>query len=500
MKLILKLTNIDKRFGPIHALKEITLDIFSGETIALVGENGAGKSTLVKILTGAYHKDSGEIQFNGRPVDIRTPQSAKELGIGQVYQRSELIPEFSVAENILLGEKTFSKNGLVSEKKHYEKTIQLMERYEIFINVNEKVKDLSVATCQLISIVKVLSSDPKVIIFDEPTAVLSNNEVEILFRLIHQLQEESRTVIYISHRLEEVFQVADRIAILRDGYLVSILENKNIEKDDLINYMLGRKLEGMYPKKTESKEKSAPVLDVKNLTTHKIKDISFRLYKNEILGVAGLVGSGRTELARALYGQDKKQGGTIKINGKYVNKTSIRSMIKEGIFLTPEDRRGEGLVLKRSIQENITYSNLNKFSSHGFLKYEEELEHAYKMQNQMSIKTPNMEEVCENLSGGNQQKVVLSKALTANPQILIADEPTQGIDVGAKFEIYNLLNKLAASGMSIIFISSEMDELIGLCNRLIVLREGRLVCEIDESHVQDRKLILNMMYRSKENE
>jgi ribose transport system ATP-binding protein len=500
LETILRLNNIDKQFGSIHALKEITLDIFSGETIALVGENGAGKSTLVKILTGAYHKDSGEIQFNGKPVDIRTPQNAKELGIGQIYQRSELVPEFSVAENVLLGEKMFSKRGFVSEKKLIEKTKNLMERYGILIDVKEKVKNLSVATGQLIAIVKVLQMDPKVIIFDEPTAVLSNNEVEILFRLIRQLQEEQRTVIYISHRLEEVFRVADRIAILRDGCLVSVLKNKNLEKDDLINYMLGRKLEGMYPKKIDIQERIVPILEVIGLTTHKIKNISFHLYKNEILGIAGLVGSGRTELARALYGQDKKQEGIIKINSTTVSKISIRAMIKKGMFLAPEDRRGEGLVLNRSIQENITYSNLNKFSSHGLLKYKQESEYACNMQNQMSIKTPNMEDVCENLSGGNQQKVVLSKALTANPQILIADEPTQGIDVGAKFEIYCLLNKLAASGMSIIFISSEMDELVGLCNRLIVLREGRLVCEIDEAHIHDRKLILNMMYRNKENE
>lgn len=498
MDIILSLKGIDKRFQAVHALKNICLDVYSGDTLGLVGENGAGKSTLVKILTGAHKKDSGEIIFNGHKVEISGPPHAKSLGISQAYQRAEYIPELTVAENIFLGETDFTKKGLVSWKKMFDISQDLLDAYGLNINAHVAMIDLSVAECQLVTIIKMLRRKPKLIIFDEPTAVLADREVEILFKMIRKLQEEKVSIIYISHRLEEVFQLSNRIAVMRDGNLVTVLENKGITNDRLVEYMLGRKLDTMFPPKIESVS-STEVFRVEDLTNENIHNISFALYKGEILGIIGLVGSQRTELLKAIYGVDKLHYGKIYIDGNQVYINSPRAAISNGIFLAPEDRKGEGIVPERSIRENVTYSNLNGFYKNGCLEKKKEIEYVNKINKQIDIKAPTIETLCSELSGGNQQKVVVAKSLTANPKILMIDEPTQGIDVGAKAEIYSLINDLAQKGMSVIIVSSEMEEAIGLTNRIIVMNEGRIVGESIKEEMNSKTLI-SMMYRSVINE
>ena len=491
---ILELRGIDKHFSSVHALKSVSLKIGRGETIALVGENGAGKSTLMKILTGVYEKDKGDILIEGKKHNITSPLYAKKIGIGQVYQQAELIPELTAAENILIGEMGFSRKGLVNWKELKKRACAFIEKYQLSIDPDEKIKNMSVANRQLVSIVKVLQRNPKILIFDEPTAVFSNLEVSLLMSLIDQLKRDQITIIYISHRLEEVFKVADHIAIMRDGYLVSVIDNVNVKKEDLIQQMLGRKSSSMFPEKANltSEEK---ILEVRNLSSEKIKNVSFSLRQGEILGIAGLVGSGRTELARAVYGLDRIKAGGIYIDAKEVKIRSPVDAVKHGLFLAPEDRRGEGLVLVRSIKNNIILSNFRSMSRHGVCHTKSENSATQALKDKLSIKADSIHTLVGNLSGGNQQKVIIAKALLASPRILIFDEPTQGIDVGAKSEIYALLTKMREEGMSIIFISSEIEELQGICTRIIVMRNGAITGEV-ESGLEDGEKILNLMYRS----
>jgi len=499
MDYAVRLIHISKRFGPVRALSDINLDIAKGETLAIVGENGAGKSTLMKILTGAYSLEEGEIEINGKIQLIKSTSDAKDLGISQVYQHSEIVPELTVLENIFLGEKDFANKGLISWKKLEQSASTILNKYNINVKSHALMKDVSVAGCQLVSVAKVLQRDPQVIIFDEPTAVLADREVEILFEIIAELKKQNKTIIYISHRLEEIFKVADRIAVMRDGHLVTQLENLNITSEMLISHMLGRKLSSMFPPKiTTGFDKI--IMEVDKLTTEDVENISFNLYKGEILGVAGLVGSGRTELAKAIFGTKPIKSGTVSINGKKLKLSGPKEVIRNGLFLAPEDRKGEGLILGRNIRENISMSNLKLVTRHGFLRKKKELLYSRDLINKLSIKAPSTETIAGNLSGGNQQKVVVAKSLMANPDILIADEPTQGIDVGAKAEIYNLINGLASNGMSIIFISSEIEELMGLCNRIIVMHAGCITGELSGMDVKNSKKILSLMYKVTDND
>jgi len=491
---ILELRNIDKHFSNVHALKSVSLQIRHGETMALIGENGAGKSTLMKILTGVYEKGSGDIFIEGKKHNITSPSYAKKIGISQVYQQAELIPELTVAENILIGEMGFSSKGFINWKELKKTACKFIEKYQLSIDPDEKIKNMSVANRQLVSIVKVLLRNPKILIFDEPTAVFSNLEVNLLMNIINQLKKDQITIIYISHRLEEVFRIADRIAIMRDGYVVSVIDNINVKKEDLIQQMLGRKSSAMFPEK-ETPVSEEKILEVKNLSSEKIKNISFFLKQGEILGIAGLVGSGRTELARAIYGLDRIKRGNIYINGKEVKIKSPIDAVKHGLFLAPEDRRGEGLVLVRSIKDNIILSNFKNISRCGVLYTKKENSATQDLMNELSIKADSIHMMAGKLSGGNQQKVIIAKALLARPNILIFDEPTQGIDVGAKSEIYALLMKMKKEGISIIFISSEIEELQGICTRIIVMRNGAIMGEVD-SELENSEKILNLMYRS----
>lgn len=492
MKPILELKHIDKRFGAVHALKDFSLEIVEGEMLALAGENGAGKSTLMKVLTGAYQKDSGEVWFSGRKEEYSDTVAAKKLGIAQVYQQAELVSDLTVAENIFLGEPLL--NGVVRWKELFLQAQIILKEYDIPIDARAKVKTLNVANRQLVAVAKVLKREPKLLILDEPTAVLSDQEVVILFRLIKILKEKNVTMIYISHRLEELFQLCDRIAVMRDGSLITVLDNVHLTKADLIVHMLGHRVDTMFPDKAINISKDV-VLEAKGITTDKVKDISFKLYKGEILGVAGLVGSGRTEMARALYGLDKIKYGKIEICGKEVRMRTPVDAVKNKIFLAPEDRKAEALVLVRSIRENITLSNFRRTTKKGIIQGHKEKDYIESLRKDLHIKTDSIESAVNRLSGGNQQKVVVAKAIAAYPDILIFDEPTQGIDVGAKAEIYMILENLRKRGMSILVISSEIEELQGLCNRLIIMRNGQVVGEIREN-LDNSKNILSLMYRS----
>lgn len=494
MENILSLKGIEKYFHTVHALKNVDLDVRCGETLGLVGENGAGKSTLMKILTGAYKRDAGTILLHGKQVEIQSPIHAKKLGIYQAYQRAEYVPELTIAENIFLGEEGYTKKGFVSWKKLYAEAQKSLDEYGLNLNAHTPMKNLSVAQCQLVTIVKMLRQKPELVIFDEPTAVLSDNEVEILFRMIRHIQKEKTSIIYISHRLDEIFELCDRIAVMRDGMMIQILENKNLTNEDLVDHMLGRKLNTMFPPKQTQVSKEE-VLRIEHFTNANLHDISLHVCRGEILSIVGLVGSKRTELARAIYGIDKLQGGEMYVEGHKVSIRSPYDAIRHGFFLAPEDRKGEGIVPQRSIKENVTYSDMKQFFRFGLVCDKKEKSYVEKMKNQIRIKAPNIETQCKNLSGGNQQKVVVAKALTAKPKILIFDEPTQGIDVGAKAEIYELLHEIAEQGTAVIVISSEMEEAIGLSNRMIVMREGRISGMLSGEEMTSENTI-RLMYRS----
>lgn len=491
----IEMKGICKSFGAVKALKDIDFAVRAGETMALVGENGAGKSTLMKVLTGVYAKDSGTILINGEEVRKINTVIAKNLGIAQVYQQFEMMDELSVTENICLGDKSFSKHGLVQFKTMMRQTQELLDHYHIPIDANAKVGTLSAAMKQFISIARVLYRKPRVIVFDEPTAVLSDSEVHILMDIIASLKKEKVTIIYISHRMDEIFQLSDRITVMRDGVVITVLENKNLIKDDLITHMLGKTLGAMYVTRGKIRSEQC-VLEVEGLTNDVIKDVSFKLREGEILGIAGLVNSGRTETARAIMGVDKLKSGTIKINGVPVKIKNPTDAVRHGLFLAPEDRKAQAMVLCRPIRENISLSKLSSVTNRlGILNSKKEAETIDNLVRALKVKMDTIESPVQDLSGGNQQKIVIAKALTAQPNILIFDEPTQGIDVGARAEIYGLLEKLRADGKSIILISSETEEIQGTCDRTIVMRSGHVTGELNAEEMKDTKLMLQYMYK-----
>ena len=406
-----------------------------------------------------------------------------------------MMDELSVTENICLGDKGFSKHGLVQFKTMMRQTQELLDHYHIPIDANAKVGTLSAAMKQFISIARVLYRKPRVIVFDEPTAVLSDSEVHILMDIIDSLKQEKVTIIYISHRMDEIFQLSDRITIMRDGAVITVLENKNLTKDNLISHMLGKTLGAMYV--TRGKIRSERyVLEVMGLTNDAIKDVSFKLREGEILGIAGLVNSGRTETARAIMGADKLKSGTIKINGTPVKIKNPTDAVRHGLFLAPEDRKKQAMVLCRPIRENISLSKLSSVTNRlGILNSKKEAETIDNLVRALKVKMDTIESPVQDLSGGNQQKIVIAKAITARPNILIFDEPTQGIDVGARAEIYGLLEKLRADGKSIILISSETEEIQGTCDRTIVMRSGHVTGELNAEEMKDTKLMLQYMYK-----
>lgn len=470
---VLSMQHITKRYPGVVALNDVSIDFEKGEVHALLGENGAGKSTLIKVLSGAIENDEGSIAIGGQTYDKMTPKISRGHGVEVIYQEYNLINSLSVAENICLGAK-FGKT--VDYKKMEQITRDIFEPFNINIDPKALVRDLSPAHQQLVEIAKAVSKNAKIIVMDEPTAQLTVAEVENLYDIIRNLKSKNVTVIYISHRLEELFTITDRVSIMRDGQYITTVNTKETNRKELIALMVGRELTETYPKRDCIKDEI--VLEAKNIVGDKSNNISFNLKKGEILGLSGLVGAGRTELMRTIFGADKMYSGEVYVGGNKVNIKSPKQAIAHGIGLIPEDRKNQGCFLRMTIEWNIAITNIKKLCKGIFVQDKLVAKQAESYRELLNIKTPSIEQNAGNLSGGNQQKVVLAKVLAGDSDIIIFDEPTRGIDVGARQEIYALMNSLVEQGKSIIMISSDMEELLGMSDRIIVLSEGNYSGEV----------------------
>ncbi len=473
--IILEMKNITKVFPGVTALDQVDLKVERGTVHALVGENGAGKSTLMKILNGVYEATSGEIFLNGNRITLSGVKQAQEAGISIIYQEFNLINTLSVAENIFLGR--YSGGKTIQWKQMRSKAKDLLSSLGFSFDVDRKVGTLSTAEKQLVEIAKALSLNAQIIVMDEPTSSLTEKEVDLFFPIIKRLKENGITVIYISHKLDEIYRICDVVTIMRDGRITGNSKVSEITRDEIIEKMVGRSLDMEYPARSASP--SETVLEVSHLSRREeLKDISFTLHRGEILGIAGLVGAGRTELAEAIFGSDPADTGEIRINGSPAVIRSTRAGKRYSIGMVTEDRKETGLVLPMDVVQNITITDLDKVSSKKLLNRKSEREYAQKYVDELKIKTPSLNQTMNNLSGGNQQKVALAKWLYTNSDILILDEPTRGIDVGAKYDIYCLMNDLTAQGKALIMISSELPEVLGMSDRVLVMHEGRLRGEL----------------------
>lgn len=484
----LEMTDISKHFGGVKALDHVSLNVKPGEILALIGENGAGKSTLMKVLSGAYHADSGSIRIDGAEQKIDTPKDARDLGIAVIYQEFTLAPDLSVAENIYIDRLTRGKKTIHWDELNRDAAAQLERLGFGNINPSARCGDLSTAYQQIVEICKCLSRDAKILVFDEPTAVLTFTEIRRLFDIIRKLQQQGVSIIYISHRLEEIFELSQRITVLKDGRTVGTVDTASIDREQLVSMMVGRKISDMYPKRGAKIGKT--VLKVEHLSAGKaVRDVSFEVHEGEVLGFNGLVGAGRTETMRAIFGADKRDGGTVTYLGKKVSWKNPRESIEAGFGMLPEDRKGEGLVLGQSIRMNTTLANLSHRTKNGIINNREEKEYVRKVLASINTKYGSTEDPCSSLSGGNQQKVALAKWIVADCRCIVFDEPTRGVDVGAKTEIYRVINGLAEKGVAIILVSSEMTEIIGMCDRCIVMRGGMVSGEISKEDMNENTLI-----------
>lgn len=484
---ILSMKHITKIYPGVKALDDMSVEFQRGEVHALLGENGAGKSTLIKVLAGAIEPDAGEIFINGKGFKRLNPKMSMEHGIQVIYQETNLIPALSAAENVFLG--NLIKNGVVvNQKSMYQETQKIFDSLRIKIDPRVSVKYLTTGQRQIVEIAKAVSRQAEIIVMDEPSSSLTNSEVEGLFQIVKDLQKKGVTIIYISHRLEELFQICERVTVMRDGQFIKTLPTAKTDREELIRLMVGRTLSETFP---ESRGKPGnEILTVKNLYGNGDRAVNFKLYNGEILGLAGLVGAGRTELVRMLYGADPAESGEIILAGSTVKLSSPLDGIRNGIGLIPEDRKIHGIIQEMSICHNITLANLKGISKFGIIKEKKEYEQAKKYWKELQIKTPTLKQKVKNLSGGNQQKVVLAKWLATNSEILIFDEPTRGIDVGAKQEIYKLMRKLADSGKAIIMVSSDMEEILGMSDRIIVMYEGKITGELDKSEFSQERVMI----------
>ena len=474
---VLELKKITKRYPGVTALDQVSLGLKKGEVHALMGENGAGKSTMIKVISGAITPEEGEIVVEGESYTHMTPALSKKLGIEVIYQEFNLIPNLSVAENMFMGERVGGKI-LADFGQMERRAAEVFERMKIDINPKTLVRDLSVAYMQMVEIAKSIVKNVKILIMDEPTAPLTSDEVDILLELVEKLKQEGVTIVYVSHRMDEIYRVADRLSVFRDGKWISTNPVEEISRHDLVCEMVGREITETYPVRRKCEKET--ILEVRNLTGKGAKNISFDLKKGEILGLAGLVGAGRTETARMIFGADPIESGSIIMKGKEITIRSPRDAVQNGICLVPEDRKQHGVILSLSIRDNITLPIVKGISKLGIVDRKREDGILKKQKDDLRIKTPSFSQKAGNLSGGNQQKVVLSKWLASDAEVLIFDEPTRGIDVGAKQEIYFLMNRLVEAGKAIIMISSEMEELIGMSDRIIVLYEGEQKGEIEK--------------------
>jgi ribose transport system ATP-binding protein len=486
-KEIVKMTNISKSFPGVKALEDVDFSVREGEVHALVGENGAGKSTLIKILMGVHPQDQGEICFDGKKVSIKNPIHAKELGLGAVYQDITLVKHLSVGENFFNG-KLPKKNGIVDWKKVYRDAETFCGNLGISVNPKKLVKNLTAAQQEMITIAKVMQEKAKVIIFDEPTALLANEETAELFELIRKLKGNGVGIIYISHRLEEIFEICDTVTVLKDGKYVKSMPVSGTNNDQLITLMVGRSMEDMY--KTERAEIGETVLEVKNLGCEgKFEDVNFDLKKSEILGFFGLVGSGRTEVMQCIYGANKNTKGDMKLFGEPFKPKNPKDAIKKGLGLLPENRKVQGLAMQLDVKVNINMAAYEKISRGGVLNLAKEKKTAEKYVEDLQIKTPSIRQKVKNLSGGNQQKVVISRWLNKGSRVLIFDEPTVGVDVGAKGEIYKIFENLTKQGDSLIVVSSYLPEVMGIADRVIIMREGKQMGVVSRDEFNDELLL-----------
>lgn len=487
----LQLRNISKAFPGVQALDNVSIDINKGEIHALLGENGAGKSTLIKLLTGVHHWDSGTVTYDGKELTSITPsQAIREYGIVPIYQELNLIPELDVAENIFLGREVLANERfrIIDRKEIVRRTTEILDTLGQNISPTALVGTLGVGKQQMVEVAKALSIEARLLILDEPTASLGEDETEDLFRVMRQLKDQGVTIIFISHKLDEVLEISDRFTVLRDGKKIVTTEAEGASKEDIISYMVGRKLGDQYPKMATTQGDVA--LEVRGLSTASLlSDISFSAYRGQVLGVAGLVGAGRTELARAIIGADPRSSGRIFVNGAEVQINSPKDALKHGIALLTEDRKGQGLFLGNTVLFNATVANLKRYVRRILIDVNRQKDAAAEVVRQLGIKTPGLNTMTLQLSGGNQQKVVIGKWLNTDADIFIFDEPTRGIDVGAKVEVYNIINQLIADGAAVIMISSELPEILGMSDRIIVLSEGRLTAEFSREEATQEKIM-----------
>lgn len=492
----LQLNNITKTYPGVVALNDVTIHVRKGEVHALVGENGAGKSTLIKTCTGAVIPDSGEIIADGKKFASMNPRLAEENGIAVIYQEFNLVGELSVAENIYLG-RAIRKGITIDRKAMAEGSKKIFDQFNIKIDPNELVSNLTVGYQQIVEIAKSISQNARILIMDEPSAPLTKTEAEAMYLMVEKMKAAGVTIIYISHRMDEIFRLSDRVTVMRDGKKIKTLNTDETNLDELVKLMVGRELKETYPPRSDCILEDV-LLDVKNLTGNGVSDISFQIRKGEVLGFAGLIGAGRTELAELLFGAKPKESGQIIFKGKEISPRTPKAAIQHGIALVPEDRKGKGALLDIDVKGNICMAVLHKISKAFVVNTKVEKEIANDFKENIRIKTPNLEQKVRNLSGGNQQKVIIAKWLASNSDLIIFDEPTRGIDVGAKYEIYKLVNSLVEAGKTILMISSEMEELLGMSDRIIVLCEGRMTGMIPKDEFSQERIMTYASIRGKE--
>jgi rhamnose transport system ATP-binding protein len=485
---ILELKNITKRFAGVEVLHGVSFALRSGEVHALLGENGAGKSTLVKVMTGVYQPDAGEIYLNGERVHFPDPRDSRQAGVAAIYQELSLFPDLDVAENIFAGRQPTTTARRIDWRKLYNEAERLLTSLGVHLDLKKKARNLSIAQQQMVEIARAISINARILIMDEPTSSLTLNEVADLFNLVRRLKDDGTSIIFISHRLEEIYELADCVTVLRDGSYVDTCGVDEVSHDDLIRMMVGRTISNLFPK--QEAQMGDVVLKVDNLTRPGVfENVSFELHRGEILGMAGLIGAGRTDVARAIFGVNPALSGTIQIRGKRESITSPEQAIRLGLAYVPEDRQIHGLIPRMNIIANITLPLLEEYATAGWLNNLLERSTALSAARQMEVRADNIHQTARELSGGNQQKVVLAKWLSTKPRILILDEPTRGIDVGTKSAVHALMSKLAMEGMAILMISSELPEVLGMSDRVLVMREGRVTAQISRAEATQEKIL-----------